>query len=392
MILEIDIIKYTIIYFLSFKNQGDKLQFIFKWLVERKLSKANADLLSMIKIHNENFYKRIIFHGSLGLGESYMEGWWDCDNIDELIFHILRANLDKTVKGVQYKFFNHFKAKFLNLQKKSRAFEIGEKHYDRGNELFENMLDKGMNYSCAYWKNAETLEEAQRNKLELICQKILIKPKMKILDIGCGWGGFLKYAAENYNISGVGITVSKEQAEYAKNFCKGLPIEIRLIDYRSLKSEKFDAVVSIGMFEHVGYKNYRKFMKVVNKVLKDDGLFLLHTIGTDTSIKATDPWINKYIFPNGMLPSPLYITKAVEGIFKMEDWHNFGTDYDRTLMCWFKNFDKYWKDKYKEENKFYRMWKYYLLSCAGAFRARNIHLWQIVFSKNGVLGGYNSVR
>ena len=392
MILEIDIIKYTIIYFLSFKNQGDKLQFIFKWLVERKLSKANADLLSMIKIHNENFYKRIIFHGSLGLGESYMEGWWDCDNIDELIFHILRANLDKTVKGVQYKFFNHFKAKFLNLQKKSRAFEIGEKHYDRGNELFENMLDKGMNYSCAYWKNAETLEEAQRNKLELICQKILIKPKMKILDIGCGWGGFLKYAAENYNISGVGITVSKEQAEYAKNFCKGLPIEIRLIDYRSLKSEKFDAVVSIGMFEHVGYKNYRKFMKVVDKVLKDDGLFLLHTIGTDTSIKATDPWINKYIFPNGMLPSPLYITKAVEGIFKMEDWHNFGTDYDRTLMCWFKNFDKYWKDKYKEENKFYRMWKYYLLSCAGAFRARNIHLWQIVFSKNGVLGGYNSVR
>jgi cyclopropane-fatty-acyl-phospholipid synthase len=365
---------------------------IFKKLLERKCSKIGLDINNYITVHNKNLYKRIFFHGSLGLGESYMEGWWDCEKIDELIFHFLRANFDRTVKGFQYNFINYLKAKFVNLQKKSKAFEIGEKHYDRGNELFENMLDKRMIYSCAYWKDANNLDEAQENKLNLICKKVGLKEGMRVLDIGCGWGGFLKFASEKYNVSGVGITVSKEQAEYAKNKCKDLPIEIRLTDYRNLKKEQFDAIISIGMFEHVGYKNYRKFMKVVDKLLKEEGLFLLHTIGTDTSMKSTDPWINKYIFPNGMLPSPYYVSKAVEGIFKIEDWHNFGVDYDKTLMCWYENFDNYWKKKYGDENKFYRMWKYYLLSCAGAFRARNIHVWQIVFSKNGIIGGYHSIR
>ena len=369
----------------------------YKKIITSILKKAGIEINGTapfdIQVKNENFYKRVFFNGSLGLGESYMDSWWECEKIDELICKILNAGLDRRVFSLKYEIINNFRARIFNLQKKSKAFEIGEKHYDRGNELFENMLDKYMNYSCGYWKNASTLDEAQINKMDLICKKIYLKEGDKILDIGCGFGGFLKYAAENYNIEGVGITVSKEQYRYAKNFCKGLPIDIRLEDYRNLnKKGKFDHVISIGMFEHVGYKNYRKFMKVVASVLKDDGLFLLHTIGTDTSVKATDPWINKYIFPNGMLPSPKYIAKSIEGIFKIEDWHNFGADYDKTLMTWFKNFDMYWKEKFKNENVFYRMWKYYLLTCAGAFRARNIHLWQIVLSKNGVKGGYISIR
>ena len=316
------------------------MKIIYKKLIERKFSKINTNIYSYIQVLNENFYKRVFFHGSLGLGESYMEGWWESDKIDELIFHILRANMDRTFKGLQYKLLNNLKAKLFNLQKKSKAYEIGEKHYDKGNELFKNMLDKRMIYSCAYWKNADNLDEAQENKLDLICKKIKLKNGMKILDIGCGWGGFLKFAAENYNIQGVGITVSKNQADFAKEVCKGYPIEIRLSDYRNLKKEKFDAIISIGMFEHVGYKNYRTFMKVVNNLLNDNGLFLLHTIGTDTSVKLTDPWINKYIFPNGMLPSPYYITKASEGLFKIEDWHNFGIYYDKTLITWYENFGK----------------------------------------------------
>ncbi len=254
-----------------------------------------------------------------------------------------------------------------------------------------------MIYSCGYWKNASNLDEAQEAKLELICKKIQLKEGMKILDVGCGWGGFLKFAVEKYNVQGLGITVSKEQYEFAKENCKGLPIELRLMDYRDLKNEKFDSVISIGMFEHVGYKNYRKFMKKISSLLKDDGLFLLHTIGTDESVSSTNAWINKYIFPNGMIPSPVQLTKSIEGIFKMEDFHNFGADYDKTLMAWHQNFEDYWQKKYGKnmdinDKTFYRMWRFYLLSCAGSFRARHIDLWQIVLSKNGVAGGYCSIR
>jgi len=375
---------------------------ISKAIISHFLSKADITVNGSnpwdIQVKNENVFKRILFHGTLGLGESYMDGWWECDAIDEFICKALENKLDKKGFGAKNDFFKYVNSKLFNLQKKSKAFNIGEKHYDKGNELFKNMLDKRMIYSCAYWKNADNLNEAQEAKLELICKKLMLKKGMKILDIGCGWGGMLKYAAEKYGTEGVGITVSKEQLEYASQECKNLPVEIRLTDYRDLKKEKFDAVVSIGMFEHVGYKNYRKFMKKVKNLLKDDGLFLLHTIGTHVSVHSTDAWINKYIFPDGMLPSPVQVTKAAEKIFKIEDFHVFGADYDKTLMAWHENFEKYWQNKFKdkspskEDKIFYRMWRYYLLCCAGAFRAGYITVWQIVFSKNGIKGGYSSIR
>lgn len=346
-----------------------------------------------IQIYDERFYKRVITQAELGLGESYMDGWWDVEKLDEMIYRIVKADLQNKVK-------RNFKVALqlsgfylLNLQSRRRAFIIGERHYDLGNDLFECMLDKRMNYSCAYWKNASDLDEAQENKLELVCKKLFLEPGMKILDIGCGWGAFARYAAEKYKVSVIGITVSKEQAKLAVELCKGLPVEIRLQDYRDV-NEKFDKIVSIGMFEHVGYKNYRKYFEVVAKNLKDDGLFLLHTIGEARSVKSTDLWTHKYIFPNGMLPSISQIAKAVEGLFVVEDIHNFGADYDKTLMAWYENFNRNWnklKDKYGE--RFYRMWKYFLLSSAGGFRARNkIQLWQIVLSKKGVPGGYVSIR
>ena len=374
---------------------------ISKLIFKRLLSKADISINGSnpwdVQVKNDKLYSRVLFHGSLGLGESYMEGWWECDAIDELICRLLEKGIEKKGFGIKNDFFKYLNSKFFNLQKKSKAFNIGEKHYDRGNELFKNMLDKRMIYSCGYWKNAANLNEAQEAKLDLICRKLGLKEGMKILDIGCGWGGFLKYAYEKYKTEGVGITVSKEQAELAKESCAGMPIDIKLMDYRDLKNEKFDHIISIGMFEHVGYKNYRKFMKKVKSLLKENGLFLLHTIGTDVSVRSTDAWINKYIFPNGMLPSPVQISKSIEKLFKMEDFHNFGVDYDKTLMCWYENFKKYWKEKFSdkksEEDKiFYRMWKYYLLSCAGAFRARYISVWQIVLSEKGVKGGYVSVR
>jgi cyclopropane-fatty-acyl-phospholipid synthase len=254
------------------------------------------------------------------------------------------------------------------------------------------MLDTRMVYSCGYWKNATTLDAAQEAKLDLICKKIGLKKGMRVLDIGCGWGSFAKFAAERFKVSVVGVTVSKEQVTLAREFCKDLPVEIRLQDYRKMK-ESFDRIVSVGMFEHVGYKNYRTFFQVAHRCLKDGGLFLLHTIGGNFSVKGTDPWINKYIFPNSMLPSVAQISAAIESRFILEDWHGFGTDYDKTLMTWMQNFNTHWAElKQQHSERFYRMWKYYLLSSAGSFRARRNQLWQIVLSKHGVPGGYTSIR
>lgn len=345
-----------------------------------------------IRIHDDRFYSRVLRDGSLGFGESYMAGWWDAESVDELVSKLLTADLHKKVSRSPKLFFQLVKAIVLNPGSPKRAHEIGEKHYDIGNDLYERMLDSRMVYTCGYWKDALDLEEAQEAKLDLVCRKIGLKAGDRVLDIGCGWGSFARFAAKRYGAHMIGITISKEQVELAKKRCEGLPVEIRLQDYRDVK-ETFDHVISLGMFEHVGYKNYRTYMEVVKRVLKPGGLFLLHTIGGNTSGKTTDPWIDKYIFPGSMLPSPKQVTNAIEGMFVLEDWHNFGPDYDKTLMAWFNNFDQHWgeiKNTYGEA--FYRMWKYYLLACAGSFRCRYNQLWQIVLSPNGVSGGYDSVR
>jgi cyclopropane-fatty-acyl-phospholipid synthase len=344
-----------------------------------------------IQVHNDQFYARLLTGGSLALGESYMEGWWDCDRLDEFFCRILRARLDTKV-GSWKDFLLVLKSTCLNLQKPARAFRVGECHYDLGNGLYQGMLDRRLIYSCAYWRDAATLSGAQEAKLDLVCRKLGLKPGMRVLDIGCGWGGTAQFIAERYDAEVVGITVSKEQAAFAHALCKGLSVEIRLEDYRTL-DEKFDRIVSIGMFEHVGCKNYRTFMEVVRRCTEDDGLFLLQTIGRNRSYASNDPWIEKYIFPNSLLPSAKQISTAAEGVLVVEDWHSFGCDYDKTLMAWYQNFTASWNDlKACYDDRFYRMWTYYLLSCAGSFRACQTYLWQVVFSPEGVPGGYQSVR
>ena len=345
-----------------------------------------------IRVHNKKFYKRVLEEGSMGLGDAYMDGWWDAERLDELFFIILRADLEKKIRGNWKILLKLLSKTFFNQQTKSRAFKIGEHHYDIGNDLYQAMLDKRMVYTCGYWKNAKNLDEAQEAKLDLVCRKLNLKPGQKVLDIGCGWGSFIKYAAQKYGIIATGVTVSKEQVELGKKLCAGLPVEIKFQDYRDIKGV-YNHIVSLGMFEHVGYKNYRVYMETARRHLLDGGLFLLHTIGTNQSVETTDPWIEKHIFPNSMLPSIKQISRAAEELFVMEDWHNFGNDYYKTLKAWFKNFDSHREElKPKYGERFYRMWKYYLLIEAGAFQARKNQLWQIVFSKKGILEGYNSIR
>ena len=369
--------------------KASRVKTIVRKMLDSSGVRINGNKPWDIRIHNPDFYERVLSGGSLALGESYMDGWWDCEALDQFFERILGNRLDKKSKtNAIILLWVMFKAKIINAQNRSKAYIVGKRHYDIGNNLFSIMLDKGLNYSCAYWKNAETLDTAQEAKLDLICRKIGLRSGMKVLDIGCGWGGFAKYAAEKYGANIHGITVSREQVKYANKWRRCLDVTIELKDYREL-NEKFDRIVSIGMFEHVGYKNYRTFMKIVHRCLKTDGLFLLHTIAGNTSVNSTDPWIHKYIFPNSILPSTKQITSATEGLFVLEDWHSFGQYYDKTLMAWYNNFTKNWnklKDAYDE--RFYRMWSYYLLSCAGSFRSRRNQLWQIVFSKRGIRGDY----
>jgi cyclopropane-fatty-acyl-phospholipid synthase len=353
--------------------------------------RIDGDAPTDIRVHDEHLYARVFAHGSLGLGEAYMDGWWDADDLPGFMTRLLSSHLDEHLKTLDT-LIAHLKARFINLQRGEHAFEIGKAHYDLGNDLFQAMLGKRLVYSCGYWAEADNLDDAQEAKLDLICRKLRLKPGQRVLDIGCGWGEALKYATEKYGVSGVGVTVSQEQAEFARELCKGLPIEIRLQDYHEL-DERFDAIMSIGMFEHVGGKNYRSYFEVARRCLPGDGLFLLHCIGSNGTPAQPDPWIEKYIFPNSMIPAASQVAAALEGLFVVEDWHNFGTDYDRTLTAWRANFDAAWPELSKHyDERFRRMWRFYLACSAAVFRSRRDQLWQLTLSPNGVPDGYRVPR
>ncbi len=341
-------------------------------------------------IHHPDTLERILAQGSLGLGESYMDGWWDCEQVDEFICRVLRARLDQEVARPGW-WWALLRARWSNLQSVQRAWQVAKVHYDLGNELYAAMLDPSMAYSCGYWAHTDDLAQAQEAKLELVCRKLRLEPGMTLLDIGCGWGSLMLHAARHHRVHCVGLTVSQAQMAWGRAHANSLPVKFELMDYRQFNPrglQRFDRVASIGMFEHVGPHNHGAFMEVVQRSLQDDGLFLLHTIGKNRSGTGIDPWIDKYIFPNGTLPSALELSKATEG-FVLEDWHNFGADYDRTLMAWHARFEAAWPQlQHRYDTRFYRMWRYYLLSCAGTFRARDNQLWQLVLSPRGEPGGY----
>ncbi|RZL32216.1 MAG: cyclopropane fatty acyl phospholipid synthase [Rubrivivax sp.] len=376
-----------------------------------------------MQVNNPRAYQRILTQWSLGAGEAYVDGDWDCERLDMMFERLLRAELDRTAPGpAKVKLLmESLRQRVFNLQTAERAHQVGERHYDAGNDVFEAMLDSRMIYSCAYWDHAQTLEQAQVDKLEMICRKLELRPGQTLLDIGCGWGGLARFAAEYFGVRVTGITISKEQLAVAEERCRGLPVKLMLQDYRSLEppgGRRFDKIVSVGMFEHVGPKNYATYFDTARRLLAPDGLFLLHTIGVDRAAPHTDPWIERYIFPNGKLPSPTELAGAVEGRFVIEDWHNFGPDYDRTLMAWAQRFEAAWPRlslarppeeaqlppgatarsaqgapvTRRYDEGFRRMFRYYLLSCAGFFRSRQGQLWQLVLTGPERRGGYRSFR
>ncbi|MGA8937585.1 MAG: cyclopropane fatty acyl phospholipid synthase [Acidobacteriaceae bacterium] len=352
-----------------------------------------------IHVNNPAMFELVRHQGTLGLGDAYTRGWWDCPRLDDFFRRVLSTEIPHRAGLFIPQLYGILKARLTNLQSTARAFEVGRRHYDLDNDLFQAMLGPSMAYSCCYrGDGADTLDDAQFAKYDLICSKLHLLSNSTLLEIGCGWGGFARFAAEHYNVRVIGLTVSEQQANFARKHCAGLPVEILLQDYRSFNTP-VDAIASIGMFEHVGLKNYPTFFDTARRCLLPDGLFLLRTTGTPQTTLATDPWINTYIFPNGKIPSLRQLTTALEGRFLVDELQDFGPDSDCTLMAWWKNFNTYLQTSplaQKIDDHFQRTWQYYLLSCAAAFRARTLQLWQLVLSPNSISNslstGYQTVH
>ena len=355
-----------------------------------------------LRIHNQQFYDRVLGDGALGLGEAYMLGWWDSDDLFTFFKRILPVARAAGRKNAGWRTTLAFiTAHIFNLQTRNQSRDLADAHYNISNELFENMLGPSMAYSCGYWAQADNLNAAQVSKHELICRKLQLRKGERLLDVGCGWGGFAKYAAEMYGVDVVGVTVAEEQAQYARMQCAGLPIDIVACDYREFDSSKhggrFDKVASIGMIEHVGYRNYPAFYNGVENALREGGLFLLHSIGSDVSMETADTWLTTYIFPGEVIPSIRQLGEAAEERFILHDLQNIGTHYTPTLRAWHDNFESYWSGAavkavrpqvWRSEKVFYRMWRYYLLSCAADFAVGDSQVWQLVYAKGHLPDGY----
>jgi len=352
---------------------------------------VNSSELWSLHVHDERLWDRAIAEQQLGLGEAYMDGWWDCERVDMLLTKLLDFDVQRHLKLRPKLVVTAAKSWMLNRQTKAKAQNNAQHHYDIGNDLYERMLDKRMVYSCAYWNVATNLDDAQEAKLDLICRKLGLQPGMKVLDIGCGWGGLLRFAAEKYGVEGVGISPAINQVEIARERCANLPITIHEMDYRDLQGQ-FDRIVSVGMMEHVGPKNLKTFFDTCDRLLVKDGMMLHHTIGSLISKQHTDAFFDKYIFPGGVLPSLAQFSKAAEPHWVIEDVHNFGPDYDKTLLAWNDNISSRWWEIPSYDERFQRMWHYYLMGSAAGFRARSLQLWQIVMRRRGTADKYQTVR
>lgn len=349
-----------------------------------------------LRVLDDRFYGRVAAQASLGFGDSYVDGWWECPRIDELIHRLLSHDLEAelgTDLGVRLQL---LKAKLWNLQAPSRSPAVAA-HYDLGNEFFERVLGKTVMYSCAYWRRAGDLDAAQLAKIELVANKLDVVAGDHVVDLGCGWGALAEHLATTRGCRVTAVTISPAQASYVRRRCAGLPVDVIEADYRDprvVAAGPYDKIACVGMMEHVGRKNYRSFLALCARLVKRDGLCLVHTIGTSVTTDVTDPWIERRIFPGSVLPSVVDVARAAEGQLTLEDWHSLGADYDRTLLAWHDNFAAYAASgELRRGERFERTWRYYLLSFAGCFRTRRtIQLWQMVFSRDGKQGGYASIR
>lgn len=347
------------------------------------------------QIRDSRVFRRVLLHGSLGAGESYMDGWWEVRDLSGMFDRLMRSGqIDRFSQLWQVLW--RWRKRLMNLQSIARSRIVAEQHYDLSNEFYRLWLDPTMAYTCGYWQHGATnLHTSQIAKYDLICRKLGLKPGMRVLDIGCGWGGLARYMAEQYGVHVTGVTISKEQLAFAQEYCRGASVSFLFSDYRLL-SGQYDRIVSVGMLEHVGSKNYRPYMQAVSRLLKPSGLFVLHHIASPWGRSVVDPFFDRYIFPNSELPSRACLQRASEGTLIELDFHEFDfRDYALTLRAWYDQFVLAWP--YIEmlgsqfDKRFYRMWEFYLLSMESAFASGRNRLWQHVYCRQESASDFHGV-
>ena len=341
-----------------------------------------------IQIKYPQTLQRLLSLGGFALGESYMDGWWECQAIDLMVERAMRAGLQEKL-ATPRAWWESFKVRMRPRDGVGQSRIVGRMHYAVGNQVFQAMLDPYMAHSCAYWvEGAQTLEEAQIAKLEMVCRKLQLRPGMRVLDMGCGWGSFMRYAAEHYGVTVLGLSNVPHQIELGKTLARHLPVQFELSDYAQFNTDgksKFDRIVSIGTFEQLGQAHVAAFFETAKGCLKDDGWMLLQTQGKSNRQRLLDAWNDKYIYPQGYLPRLDEVTQASEAHFVVEDVHNIGADHDRTLLHWHQRFEMAWPQlRLSHDERFYRMWRFHLLSSAASFRTRHHQMWQLVLSPKGL--------
>lgn len=351
-----------------------------KKVMSRAGISLNGNLPWDIQVHDDRFFDCVYQSASEGLGNSYVQGYWDSDDPSETLGRFIAVGARRSVKGaVAHNM-------LITREEQIRSLEVVDSHYEAKNGLYTNMLDPYMQYSCALWHDeTQSLAEAQINKMLLIGQKLDLQPGDHVLDIGCGWGGLPKFLAENFGCRVTGINLAQHHIDFAQQNMSHKNVKVIKLDYRDIQ-DKYDKIYCIGVSEHFGLHNYKQFMHIVHNHMKPNGIFLLHTIGENVTRPQADPWITKNIFPNGYIPSLSLVSQCAEGIFVTEDVHNFNTSYDKTLLAWDKNFQEQWNSIRSlhpelDSREFYRMWRYYLNFCAGGFRKRCTQLYQFVFTR-----------
>jgi cyclopropane-fatty-acyl-phospholipid synthase len=360
---------------------------VYRWVAEKILERADVHVDGRrpwdIRVHDARAFGRALFGGSIGLGEAYLDGWWSCADLEELAHRVARARLEEIAEKLPGGLSLRVWSRLHNRQSRRRATQVTKAHYDLGNDFFLAFLGPKKSYSCGYFAGTDDLAEAQEKKIDLVCQKLGLRAGEHLLDVGGGWGELARHAASRYGVRVTSINISAAQMQFAREYCRGLDVEVVGCDYRDIRG-RFDKIAAVAMFTHVGQGNYRKFMTSIYRALAPGGVFVMDGIWGNISMTHIDAWMDKYIFPNAMLPSGAQTFAAFEGLFVAEDLHNFGPHYVKTLRAWNDNLQRAWPQlarRYDERVR--RIFEYYFLMSAGYFRARTVQNWQLVLTPQG---------
>jgi cyclopropane-fatty-acyl-phospholipid synthase len=330
-----------------------------------------------IRVANPAFYRRALDGGSLAVGEAYADGWWEAERLDEFFHRVFKAGLHERLAPSPWSGWRSLAGRLFGRRGRTHAPEA------LGSDVFRAMLGRRMSGACAYWKDARALDDADEAALELACRKLELKAGMSVLDMGSGWGAFARYAAERHGVSVVGVDISQERVQLARELCKGLPVALRVQDYEEVRG-RFDRVVSLGLMEHAGAGSCRAVMAAAARCLKADGVALIHTAARNRAAGPRERWPAAGVLLEDGAPALSRLAAAAEGLFVIEDVHNLGTHYAPTLLAWHENLARRWPGlSGRYGDRLYRTLTFGLLSTAGRFRARQGQLYQIVMTRPG---------